>query len=67
MAQIENRLWLCMTYEEEKRFLDEVYERVKRNPRFYLGNLDKLDMFRTRFKNYKPYKEYDEKVFKYFH
>lgn len=63
----ENKLWLFMTSEEERRYVDEVYARVIRNPRFYLDNLEKLDMFRTRFKRYKPYEDYDEKVFKHFH
>ena len=63
----ENKLWLFMDAEEERRYLDEVYMRVIRNPRFYLDNLDKLDVFRTRFIRYEPYWEYDESVFKYFH
>ena len=63
----ENKLWLFMTLEEEREFVDEVLSRVRRNPRFYLDNLDKLDVFRTRFVRYKRDSEFDESMFKYFH
>jgi len=62
----ENRLHQFMSKEEEKEYLEEVYERVLRNPRFYLDNLAELDMFRTRFKNYKPYSEYKSGTLSYF-
>lgn len=63
----ENKLRLFMTKGEERAYVEEVYERVIANPRFYLDNLENLDMFRTRFKRYKPYSDYDERVFKHFH
>jgi len=63
----ENKLHLFMDKETEREYLDEVYERVRENPRFYLDNLPELDMFRTRFKNYKPYSDYNEGLFVYFH
>jgi len=62
----ENRLHKFMSKEEEREYLDEVYERVRRNPRFYLDNLAELDMFRTRFKNYKPYNDYKSGTLSYF-
>jgi len=62
----ENRLHQFMPKEKEKEYLEEVYERVMRNPRFYLDNLPELDMFRTRFKNYKPYDKYNDKTLMYF-
>jgi len=62
----ENRLHKFMSKEEEKAYLDEVYERVRKNPRFYLDNLAELNMFRTRFKNYKPYSEYKSGTLSYF-
>jgi hypothetical protein len=63
----ENKLWLFMDAEEERAYVDEVYERVAGNPRFYLDNLDKLDTFRTRFKRYKADGEQRASSFKYFH
>jgi len=66
-VDMENKLRLFMDKETEREYLDEVYERVKQNPRFYLDNLPDLHMFRTRFKNYKPYSEYSDKTLKYFH
>jgi len=47
----ENKLRLFMDKDQEREYLDEVYERVARNPRFYLDNLPDLDTFRTRFKH----------------
>jgi len=53
---IENRLFMFMTPEEEHAYYDEVLERVIRNPRFYLDNLDELSSFRVSFIGYKAEK-----------
>lgn len=36
----------------ERQFYSEVLSRVHQNPRFYLDNLDKLDVFNVSFINY---------------
>lgn len=53
---IENKLWLFMTRDEEEAYYDEVLTRVVNNSRFYLDNLDELSVFRVSFKKYKPEK-----------
>lgn len=52
-----NKLWLFMSLEEEKAYYEETLERVIKNPRFYLDNLDELHTFRVSFLNYKPLKK----------
>lgn len=45
-----SRLDLCgFTTVEEHKYYDEVLLRVINNPRFYLDNLDKLDVFDVSF------------------
>lgn len=53
---MENKLWLFMTREEEEEYYNEVLDRVIANPRFYLDNLDELSVFRVSFKKYKAQK-----------
>jgi hypothetical protein len=55
----ENRLWLFMDVKEEHEYFDEVCERIIRNPRFYLDNLDYLHTFRV---GWIPYKKESEGV-----
>jgi hypothetical protein len=62
----ENKLRLFMDEEEEREYLEETYERVRQNPRFYLDNLPHLDMFRTRFKHDYPYDDYKTETLLYF-
>jgi hypothetical protein len=42
-----------MNLEEQKAYHAEVLERVIKNPRFYLDNLDKLSVYRVSFIEYK--------------
>lgn len=48
----DNKLYHFMSKQEEKEFFDEVCYRVVHNTRFYLDNLDSLDVFRVSFINY---------------
>jgi hypothetical protein len=41
----EYRLWKFMTRKEEVAFHNEVLDRVINNPRFYLDNLNSLDVY----------------------
>jgi len=63
----ENKLRLFMDKDQEREYLDEVYERVARNPRFYLDNLPDLDTFRTRFKHDYPYDDYKAETLLYYY
>lgn len=49
----ENKLCMFMDLDEQKVYYSEVLERVFRNPRFYLDNLDELSVFRVSFIKYK--------------
>ena len=49
---IENKLWLFMDKEDELSYFNEVCDRIIKNPRFYLDNLDKLDTFVVSFIHY---------------
>ena len=60
----ENRLWLFMTREEEVEFFNEVCERIIRNPRRYLDDLNNFSVFRVSFNNYHPRVKKKEKVYK---
>lgn len=53
---IENKLWLFMSYDEEQAYYEEVLQRVINNPRFYLDHLDELSVFRCSFIHYYPEK-----------
>ena len=48
---------LKLAKELEKEYYYEVLDRVIANPRFYLDNLDKLDVFRVSFLNMNHKKE----------
>jgi hypothetical protein len=48
----ENYLWHFMTIEEQREYYDEVLTRVINNPRFYLDNLEELDVFKVSFIKY---------------
>ena len=41
-----------MDKELERKYYNEVLERINRNPRYYLDNLEKLDVFTVSFENY---------------
>ena len=49
---MEARLKVEMTLEEEYAFYNEVLQRVINNPRFYLDHLDELDVFYVSFIDY---------------
>ena len=49
-----------MDREEEERYYNEILERMIRNPRFYLDNLEDLYLFRVSFRYYYPERDYYE-------
>lgn len=53
-----------MTLEEEYNYYNEVLERVIRNPRFYLDNLDELDVFFVSFINYHRKRPKNQNLYK---
>lgn len=48
----ENKLWMFMPDSEERCYYEEVLNRIIKNPRYYLNNLDRLHTFRVSFINY---------------
>lgn len=48
----ENKLWLFMDKDDEHKYFDEVCDRIIRNTRFYLDNIQELHTFRVSFINY---------------
>lgn len=54
---MENKLWLFMSKDEERAYFNEVCDRIINNPRFYLDNLDDLSVFRCSFISYAPEKK----------
>lgn len=49
-----NKLWMFMDINEEHCYFDEVCTRIINNPRFYLDNLNELNVFRVSWIKYKP-------------
>lgn len=47
-----------ISYEEELEFYDEILERVIKDPRYYLQNLEDLEVFRFSFIEFKKEKVY---------
>lgn len=50
--QVGPRLSDCMTQAEEIDYYSEILERVFRNPRYYLDNLEQLVTFKVSWCNY---------------
>ncbi len=48
----ENRLWLFMTPEQEKKYYLDTLDRIISNPRWYLDHFDELVPFRVSFLDY---------------
>lgn len=48
-----------MSLDEERLYYEEVLQRVINNPRFYLDNLDDLEVFYCSFINYFPADKYN--------
>jgi len=48
----ENKLWLFMNKEDEREYFNEICDRIIRDPRFYLDNLERLDTFVVSFIHY---------------
>lgn len=48
-----------MTLEQERIYYAETLARVINNPRFYLDNLDDLDVYYTSIHNYQPIDKYN--------
>lgn len=61
MSDIESRLWTFMSSEEEHNYYDQVCDSILHNPRYYLDNLESLNVFTVSFINYNKKKR---KVYK---
>jgi hypothetical protein len=48
----EDKLWFFMDKLEERKFFEEVCDRIIKNPRYYLDNLDELYVFKVSFIHY---------------
>jgi hypothetical protein len=55
---------MFMTLEQEKQYFNDVCDRIIKNPRFYLDNLESLSVFRVSFLDYHDNRYKNRKVYK---
>jgi hypothetical protein len=56
---MESKLYMFMSKDEEREYFNNVCDRVINNPRYYLDNLETLNVFRVSFNTYKKEKSKD--------
>jgi hypothetical protein len=61
---IESKLYLFMTKEEEREYFETTCDKIIANPRYYLDNLENLNVFTVSFNNYRKRKVKKAKVYK---
>jgi len=64
MNDIESRLWMFMSKEEEKAYYYKVCGQILHNTRYYLDNLESLNTFTVSFINYGKKKGRKRKLYK---